>query len=293
MDVKFTSSRGIVWDDSLYVRAQAYRTKNTTFGKAPSRPLSVTAAGADGDNYYGGTIGPREDMLIEYVLRGATRSDVDDFVETLKSAFNPYDGVGTLMVTLDNGNVRAIPCTITDEPEALTGEGRGVTHQVVQIPLKAWEPFWLDPALKTYSLASFTGGMTLPIICPMDFGTTNPSITVVNNGNVPSPCVVTFTGAITNPRVDIYNAKYPSGAYLKMLLDLGAGEYVRINTAQGYHTVRHIAGTTDTNAYQYWDPAGEFFMIAPGSNTISLTQSTAIGATAACSVEFWERHIGV
>jgi hypothetical protein len=294
VDIKFTSSRGIVWDDSAYSHDQVSLSNNYDFGSVEARPRSVVTYGADGENYYGSTVGPREDVFFEYNLMGSTRSDIDDLIETFKTSFNPSDGIGTLLVTLANGNMRALPCTVVREPVCLTGwDNRLGELQRIQVTLKAWNPYWLDPDLKSYSLASFTGGMTLPIICPMDFGTTNPSITIINGGNVPSPCVVTFTGAITNPRVDIYNDLYPDGVYMKAIMDLGAGEYLYVNTAQGNHAVRHIAGTTDTNAYGYWDPLGEFFMIAPGSNTITLTQSTAIGSTAACDVEFWERHIGV
>lgn len=294
MDVKFVSGRGVTWDDSLYdERTQCALTNNYDLGSVEARPWSTTAAGADGDNYYGATMGAREDIFLEYNLIAASASARDTFIKTLKTAFNPYDGLGTLTITLANGDQRCIFCTVKKEPVCLTGwDNRTREFQRVQILLKAYYPFWFDPDLYTQTLASFTGGMSFPLTFPMTFGTTNPSVTITNNGNVATPVVITFTGAVTNPRIDLTNSKYPSGKYIKATMALGAGEYLRINTAQGQHTVSYIVGTTSSNGYAYLDPASEFFMLEPGTNTLSFTQSTAIGSGAACSVEYFEQYIG-
>lgn len=294
MDVKFVSGRNVTWDDTLYTEDQLTLNNNYDLGSVEARTLSAIGAGSDGEYYYGSTIGTRENIFFEYALMAATPSDRDDFIQTIKTAFNPIDGIGTLTVTLANGDIRAIFCTVVKEPVCLTGwDNRTGELQKIQITLKAWDPFWRDPTLKSYTLASFTGGLHFPIVAPMDFGTTNRSVTIVNNGNVPTPCTITFTGDVTNPRVDIINSVYPAGKYIAADMSVNAGEYLRINTAQGQHSVRYIVGTTDSNGFQYLDPASEFFMIEPGSNTISFTQSSAIGASAACAVEYFEQYIGV
>lgn len=292
MDVKFVSGRGVTWDDTLYTSDQLSLTNNYDLGAPQIRSWTAQPPYCDGENDYGGTIAPR-DIFLEYILMTESTIERDDFIRTLKTAFNPYDGLGLLTLTMADLSEYAIWAKPTGEPKCLAGSGRGYNYQFVQIDLRAPYPFFINPALRSSSLSSFTGGISFPLTFPMTFGLATQEATLTNSGNVPTPVIITFIGAITNPRIDLTNEAYPAGKHLSATMALGSGEVLTINTGQGQHTVRYIHGTTDDNGFQYLDSDSEFFWLEPGENILSFSSSSSIGADASCLIEYYDQYIGV
>jgi len=292
MDVKFVSERNVTWDDSLYTDAQIALTNNYDLGSIEARPSLGVSSYNHGENYYGQTVGPR-DIFLEYILKSTTKAGRDAFIRTIKTAFNPVEGLGLLTLTMEGGIERAIWCSMQKEPVCVIGEGRRQLRQTVQLNLHAPYPFWHNPTVNTVSLASFTGGLHFPLVAPIDFGAADQEVTVTVAGDSPTPCLITFNGALTDPRIDLVNDKFPDGKYFKAVMSLLAGETLVINTAQGNHTVRYVSGVTDVNGIGYKDPGSSFFWLEPGQNVLSFEQSTAIGASAGCVVQYYDQYSGV
>jgi hypothetical protein len=294
MDVKFESGRGITWDDSLYENSEVALTNNYDLGAAEGIISSQVAPYFDGEGIYDETLAPR-DILFEYHLISDSNAARDLLIQTLKTAFNPKDKLGLLTLTLGGGILRSIWCIPNGEPYCLPGTARRPTRQIVQVKLRAPRPFFFDPEIKTATLASFSGGLSFPFRTPWTFGTASSTVTITNNGNVPTPVIITFHGDLTNPRVDITNIKdgIETTKFIKAVMTLAAGEVLRIDTSLGQHKVEYIVGSSNTNGFQYLDSESEFFWLMPGDNLISFSSSSAIGASATCSIEYFEQYIGV
>jgi len=288
MNFKFVSGRNLTFDDSQYDETELVLLNTWSLGQVDSRMISVIAPYCDGDNYYGQTLGSRT-ITIPYVLMATSRSELFDLVRTVKSVFNPKDGLGLLTITMDGGDEYVIWCVPEGTPYAPAGNQRGVWYQTLILTLKVPYPFFIDPAYHSFSISGFSGGFVLPLSLPWTFGEVGQQIDVENNGDSPTPLIVTFLGEITNPRID----NLTTDEYLKAVLALGAGEVLEINTAQGQHTVHYIHGGTTDNGFGYLTTDSKFFWLEPGTNTLSFTSSGALGATAACAVLFYDQYLEV
>lgn len=296
MDVKFVSGRSVTWDDSLYPNTELALTNNYDLGKAESRISSVIAPYLDGECYYNQTLAPR-DILLEYVIIENTIAARDALVQTIKTAFNPVDGLGLLTLTMADGITKyAIWCIPNGEPQCFAGDGRtregsgvGTFKQVVQVNLRAPIPFFMNPVPHTVNISTFSGGLAFPFATPWTFGLASSSILLTNAGNVSTPVKITFNGSITNPRID----NITTGKYIKATMTLNSGETLEIDTAQGDHTVDYTVGGTTSNGFQYLDSASEFFLLQPGANLLSFTASTSIGVSASCTIEYYDLYLGV
>jgi hypothetical protein len=231
---------------------------------------------------------PRE-ILLEYLLSSTSIAGRDAFIQTLKTAFNPKDGLGLLTLGMDGSIDRSIWCVPLGEPECLPAAGRRPFRQLVQVRLRAPWPHFFDPEINTVTLASFAGGLAFPWSTPWTFGTASTTITITNAGNVATPVIVTFNGDITNPRID----NLTTGKYIKATMALAAGEALRINTAPGEHTVEYFHGGLNTNGFQYLDSGSEFFWLEPGDNILSFSSSSALGAGSSCNLEYFDQFVGV
>jgi hypothetical protein len=288
MNFNFTSGRGIVFDDSTYTDDELLLMDTWDLGTVESLDASRKAPYSDGEGYYGTTLAVRE-MIIPYVLFADSRADLFTAIRTVKNAFQPKDGLGLLLVTLDGGVERAIWCKPTGEVKTPGGASRGTWYQEVYVNLRAYYPFFIDPELKSATLASFSGGLTMPFTTPVSLGIAIQQVTITNSGDSPTPITVTFQGEITNPRID----NLTTGEYIKATMTLGSGEFLRINTGQGQHTVRYIHGTTDERGNKYLDSGSKFFWLEPGSNVLSFSSSSSLGAGSGCVIEYFDQYLGV
>jgi hypothetical protein len=288
MNFKFTSGRGIVFDDSTYTDDELILLDGWDLGTVESLDASRKAPYSDGEGYYGTTLAVRE-MIIPYVLFADTRAALFTAIRTVKNAFQPKDGLGLMLITLDGGVQRAIWCKPSGEVKTPAGASRGTWYQEVYVNLRAYYPFFIDPIVNVLTVASFTGGLSFPFSTPINFGTASSSITVTNDGDSPTPVVITFTGEITNPRID----NLTTAEYIKAVMALPAGEYLRINTGQGQHTVEYIHGTTNERGNKYLESGSKFFWLEPGDNILSFSSSSSIGAAAMCEILYYNQFLGV
>jgi hypothetical protein len=289
MFVKFVSGRSVTWDDSLYdPLTELARTNSYNLDAIGAEISDVKGPYIDGRLFYGLTMEPRE-MMLEYLLMATDEASRDVFIQTVKTAFNPKDGYGLLTVTLGGGVQRAIWCIPKAEPLCMTGAGRRINRQLLQVWLYAPRPFWLDPVMKSATLSTFSGGLCYPWRMPWTFGLASTEANIVNAGNVPTPLVITFHGEIMNPRID----NLTTGQHLAATMTLAEGETLEINTGPGEHRVRYVHGGVEDNGFQYLDSESDFIWFMPGTNQVSFSASSSIGAAASCTIDYFDQYLGV
>jgi hypothetical protein len=123
----------------------------------------------------------------------------------------------TFIYTADNGITRAIRCALTavgDLQDWINRYpmGAGSLHCAASIPitLRCQSPCWYDPVEDTFDTA-FDGATPVELACP-------------NGGNEDAYPRITYTGAVTNPKVtDWY------GHVFELTLDVAAGGEVYID----------------------------------------------------------------
>ena len=116
----------------------------------------------------------------------------------------------------------------------------------------------------TVPAATSGSGYVFPLNYPIDYGTpTVPGVAyVVNDGNAPSPPLITLTGPVVNPRL----VNQTTGVEIEFNITLGSGDHLMIDVGAGTVTLggaTRIATMTNTSS----PPAA--FELPPGPSSIA------------------------
>jgi hypothetical protein len=124
-----------------------------------------------------------------------------------------------------------------------------------QITLRADDPTIYAQASQsnTATVSSSSGGMPLPVVFPIPFGTVSSTgtVTITNNGNAPGWPVLTVTGPIAGPVV----GNQTTGKYLYFdTLTLAAGDSLTITTVPNQRGAS-LAGVSKLGNLRFADSA--------------------------------------
>lgn len=138
------------------------------------------------------------------------------------------------------------------------------------VPLWARDPRAYSAAAATASTGfpSSVGGLTLPLTVPLTIPATvtTGQLNLVNEGNEEAFPLYRIDGPVTNPGV----VDMGTGRSWRLNLTVAAGDWVTVDTAT--HQVLAM-GDINGSRRNLW--SGDWFGLAPGTNTIRFTGSAA------------------
>ena len=251
------------------------------FGSLPITHQLIKAPYQDGKTLIDSLFEERN-LSIEFTIIGSNRQQIFDRRKIVERHFNPKLGIGILEWQQDDGTKLNIDCIPSDIIFA-SGDGQSEIHQCVIIPFIAPNPFWYDPTYIERTLVGFEGGWSFPWSFPISFGVVSSTIIVRNEGNVNTPVVLTFHGAVTDPVLK----NLTTNEEIRIIKEILDGQILIINTAFGQKSVT----LNGENAFEYVDPESVFWQLIPGDNTLKYT-ATSEGEHARCLVLFYHRYSG-
>lgn len=257
-------------------------------GEAPVTLQMSKAPFQDGQTLIDQVLEPRE-MTIQLLIKGNDRQELWDKRRKLTRLFNPKLGLGTLRWEQDNGTAYAIKAVCDGGIEYPEGAGQGDRLQTAMIHLLSPDPAWYRPTPEEWVLASFVGGMTLPLQFPVSFGQVGQSVPIHNKGDLATPVRLVFRGPLKNPVLE----NVTTGQEIRITEQLLAGEYLEIETAFGRKSVwKTDAEGQRFNAFHYVAPDSVFWQLVLGMNEISYSATEESG-DAAVTLTFFHRYVGV
>jgi hypothetical protein len=259
----------------------------------------------DGETVTSATFKPR-DITFELGIIGSMR-EIYALRRRLQEVFNPALGAGTFIY--ENDDLEAvIPAMASDGPDFPSGERYmpGGMHIGV-IRLKAAEEVFFTSRVPGYqALLAVQPLFHFILEIPLDeagnevlfeAGTlSSGAMTVINDGQAPSPLEITIYGPVSSPRI----TNETTGEYIELTVPLLANETMVIDTERGKKSaVIYRDDGTQENAFQYLSiepsedaPHGStFFQLTLGENELQF--SAAAGSeTAVVEVRYKLKYIG-
>jgi hypothetical protein len=145
-------------------------------------------------------------------------------------------------------------------------------HGVASVEWWATDPRFYDETVGTVTtgIGTLSGvGLTFDATPDLYFGGPVPSgvVNVTNDGEVPAPWRVTFTGPVTDPRIE----NVTTGTELRLIGTVPAGADLVIDSA-----ARSVA-LNGVSRYGWLKVGSSWSDLAPGPNTVRLTAAAGTG----------------
>lgn len=263
------------------------------FAYMPASHKTVQSPGQHGLTCYDSLASPRI-VTFDIQINSADISEQKTLVTALATALNPLLGDGVLKYASDDGTDYTLYCRNNGGP-ALSTDERTALLQRATITLIAHDPFFYSgsPHLLTLAQAADT---FFPFEFPFTFPTSTLSGTADNNGSFETPVTITLNGPIKD--AVITRVATESGVsttrIFSITLDLAAGEQFVITTGKGTQTATYIeTDGTENSGEPYVDLTSEYWMLQPGTNTITLTYDTASSHDNLCQIQWSDKYVGV
>lgn len=257
------------------------------FGELPVEHKTTQAPYQDGETLID-SVFKKRDLGFSMEIKGLNRQEIFNRRLIVTRHFNVKHGIGYLQWTQEDGTtIYRIDC-IPSEINFADGKGQGTTWQDVNIEFYAPNPFWYDPTSVLSTLVGFSGGLKFPFTFPVSFGTVTSQITVLNNGSVDTPVVLSFIGEVTDPVLE----NITTDKKITIVKNIPSGSTLIISTTFGNKLVQIFNGTTYVNAFEYVDPDSEFWVLEPGNNIVKYS-ATFEGAGSKCTLLYYNRFSGV
>ena len=240
----------------------------------------------DGTTYIDTLLNDRV-IAIRATISEQTDAQLETRLRKLTRVFSPKLGLGTLRYER-NGIIREIKASVMSTPAMPQNRSAsGIGFQETLIELLAPDPLFYDPDFVEVQLASFEGGMTVPLTIPFTLGTLGTSVTVDNQGDVSTPLLFTLFGPLENPVLK----NNTTGEEVQVNKNIQAGEKLTIFTGFGEKSVEltDTGGVTE-NAFSFVTPASKFFQLQQGENDLEYTATSGDGDA---FVKFFNRYLGV
>jgi len=258
------------------------------FGGTDNEIQTRRGAYQDGTTLQTVRLSPRT-LMVRFLLLAADRAGVEQKRRRIAAAFNPRNGLGTLVWTQEDGAQYALRCVaLSGSPTFLAGcSSQGRSWQEVVVDLQAPDPCWFDAAATTLPLAGLTGGLAFPASFPASFAAMGSTMVVVNKGDIAAPVRIQIPGPCLNPVVE----NLTTGEKIGLQMEVDEGETILIDTAYGNLLCRlQAANGTQTNAMQYLSSDSTFWQLQPGENIVTFS---APGGSAEVAIEYASRYTGV
>ncbi|MFC6038431.1 phage tail domain-containing protein [Paenisporosarcina macmurdoensis] len=184
--LKFTNSKGV----SLHFDCSTYLfTALNGLGDLDADIQFQKSPYQDGSTYIGTTFSERE-ISLEVTILGDDLKDVAKKRAYFAGVFNPKLGLGELEYTIDDIS-RVILAVVEHIPiYPASDDSRQDFFQTALVDLRCPDPYWRSEREHVEQLATFSGGLTFPLVLPTIFGNQESaakSRIVVNEGDSATP----------------------------------------------------------------------------------------------------------
>lgn len=204
----------------------------------------------------------------------------------IHAALNPKLGLGTITLTTDAGAklIYGIPSAVVfPNKEATSG------FQEFYIEFTCPDPYFYDTTPTSLSWNYVTSNWKWPMTYPVVFSYGGGAQLVTNVGHAQAPISGIFYGPATNPKVKCVN----TGAYLRVLITMVAGDQLAFNTTPGQKSLIYTPnGGAAVSAMNKLDINSQFWMLGLGENTVQFSDDTA-NQNARITLNFSNRFLGV
>lgn len=258
------------------------------FGGTDNEIQTRRGAYQDGTTLQQVRLSPRT-LMIRFLIQAPDRAGVEQKRRRVAAAFNPRNGLGTLVWTQEDGSQYALRCVaLSGSPSFTPGrQAQGRTWQEVIVDLQAPDPCWFDAEATTLPLAGLTGGAAFPIVFPCSFAVMGSTMAVQNAGDIAAPIRIEIPGPVLNPVVE----NLSTGEKIALTLDVLEGQTILIDTTYGSLLCRlQDRNGTQTNAMQYLTPDSTFWQLEPGENIVTFS---APSGSVVVSIQYASRYTGV
>jgi len=217
------------------------------------------------------------EISLEGTAYGIVGSD-EDYLDDLKACFAPVMSPIPLVFKPPGVAERVVYV----KPRGVRYDWQSVRRTgatPIQLLMYAEDPRIYDNSLQNVLIAFgglATTGFAFSFGFSLSFGVTVPpaGANVFNNGNRPTPAVMTITGPVTNPRI----INQSESKTLEFIVTLGAGETLTIDTLNRtviLNGVTNARNTLQTSDWWLFRPASEgstmiLFGGQAGSGTLSI-----------------------
>ena len=276
---RFTAGDGTV----LNFTTPIYLNSQDGEGMPPIDIQSQKAPFQDGDTLIDQLFEPRR-LTLNFTVTEITRALYLTARRSIVQAMNPKLGTGTFRWVRDDG----LTLDLNAVPEDLAFLRGGIDWCQGRAILKANNPFWHHPTGSAATLHALTGGLEFDIEFDIEFATVSGVTSVTNDGDVKCPFTATINGPCSNPKI----TSNTLGKFLKIELDLDAGESLSIDTEFGQKAITLISGGSTSNAMHYLSSDSEFFDLEPGVNSIEYTEESFGSNAGSCVLGWIIRYLG-
>jgi hypothetical protein len=239
--------------------------------------FSINSMGQDGETHIGDRIEPRPIEIVGHIKeRDADRAH--RLRRRLNNILNPqFEG----LLIYELGELRRV---ITPNINSLNFVKRPIFEQFV-IDISCLNPFWREGTELRQDVATWNGGFEFPIDREdppqgleilldtedptrptWETGRREPSliVNVFNGGDVRAGMRIDFRalGFLVNPTL----LNVVTGEFIKINLEMRAGDVVTVNTAWGEKNVTLRSGGVESDAFRFLDPDSSYLQLAVGDN---------------------------
>lgn len=235
-------------------------------------------------------IEPRE-FSFRCVVLGNGRKELESKRQRLVRALNPLGGNNCVFIWNRADGSRCLLNCIPDSgtPEFRAGTAPNAKEWSCYVDMIAPDPCWYLDTESTYPLRGFTGGWSLPLKLPINFGGVGTTVSINNIGDTPTPCTIELRGKLVDPVIT--NAS--TGDEIVVRRTIEDGETLLINTGFGKKSVTHIdVDGVARNAMHYVTIGSRFFLLEPGNVKLRYTASEE-GKNAIGYVRYTPRWLGL
>jgi hypothetical protein len=278
----YTTSAGlvIVLNDGDHIRFAPGGLPSGVFN-LPFEQIGVETVANDPPEAYQTSLPlPRDIEMVVWVLGNSPSEVLTRAVYLLDALLDDVDAParGVFTYTADNGVTRSIKCALANVDELQDWLNRfwrftGLQDARARIPIKlrCQSPYWYNPTALTFASA-FDGATPVIVAC-------------ANAGRVGSYPRLTYSGAVTNPKVSDVSHSF------ELELDVAAGGVVAIDFDPAAFTCAHTpSGGAATNVANLQTMASREVLVAAGPDA-TLTFVASAGA-ATIAIAFNERQRG-
>jgi len=204
-------------------------------------------------------------VRLEFTYIGTSPEDVEEERARLARVFSLKEEGKLIVIRRRDGTVRELSCIFAGGLN-FDSESRPCSGSYFSdfVRLVATDPYFRDPNLQSAS-GNFNGSVEV-------------EIAVENSGDIMTYPIITITGEVQNPRIEM-----DSGEYLYFPdYTVSAGEQLSIDCQEGTVTL-----SDGTSVIGELAPGSSFFYIPSGSHSIYLT---CAAGTSSVTISWYNRY---
>lgn len=281
----------IINDDGSYNSAGKYNVRSVSgLGSARVREITNRGPAQHGDTFLDFRYESRKIQLVFDGL-GTTEATWHDRRAELLRIFKPSRSLIQFRYSRPPDRVYQWDCSVSIPPQYSSDDRIGFNQRAV-VELTCHNPFPYDPegVSVPFALSGGGTGFVVPMVFPITFGSSTLNVTNTISLNdvaaVESYPIIVLTGPINTPVI----TNNTTGDTLAFTTNLGGGTTYTIDARYGYKSVIDQLGAIKTGDLSSTSDLATF-NLAPGTNSITVTGTSASAATA-ITFQYYPYFIG-